>query len=129
MIFRVTITMQNPPIKDTAVTAVFIIKQLNIKRFVEYRKEWLLNVLNDDEKLLNKYIFEGDLGSPYGLIHIAPSYKDGDMESTEQNLNSSTKCVEIETSIITKFLVCNLSYRKLDIKEPILYKINKQEIK
>ena len=121
--------MQNPPIKDTAVTAVFIIKQLNIKRFVEYRKEWLLNVLNDDEKLLNKYIFEGDLGSPYGLIHIAPSYKDGDMESTEQNLNSSTKGVEIETSIITKFLVGNLSYRKLDIKEPILYKINKQEIK
>ena len=125
MIFRVTITMQNPPIKDIA---VFIVKQLNIKKFIEYRKEWLLNVLNDNKEPLNKYIFEGDLGSPYGLIHAVPSYKDGDVELMEQELSVSTKGVEIETSIITKFLVGNLSHRKLDMKEPILYKINKQEI-
>ncbi len=125
MILRVTMTMQNPPIKDTA---VFMVKQLNIKKFIEYRKEWLLNALNDGEEPLNKYILFGDIGSPYGAIQVAPSYKDGDMESTEQNLNASTKGVEIETSIITKFLVGNLSYRKLDTKESILYKINKQEI-
>ncbi len=124
MILRVTMTMQNPPIKDTE---VFMVKQFNMEKFIKHRKEWLLNVLNDNEKPLNKYIFEGDLGSPYGLIHIAPSYKDGDIELTEQNLNASTKGVEIETSIITKFLVGNLSYRKLDIKKSILYKINKQE--
>ena len=124
MILRVTMTMQNPPIKDTE---VFMVKQFNMEKFIKHRKEWLLNVLNDNEKPLNKYIFEGDLGSPYGLIHIAPSYKDGDIELTEQNLNASTKGVEIETSIITKFLVGNLSYRKLDTKESDAYKIYKSK--
>ena len=126
MIFRVTITMQNPPIKDTV---VFIVKQLNIKKFIDHRKDWLSNALNDDTGPLNKYILEGDIGSPYGLIHVAPSYKDGDIESIEQDLNISVKGAEIETSIITKFLVGNLSYRKLEIKESILYKISKQEIR
>ena len=123
--FRVTITMETPPIKETA---VFIVKQLNIKKFIEHRKGWLLDALKSEDELLNKYVFFGDIGSPYGAIQVAPSYKDGNIESIEQNLYASTKGVEIETSIITKFLVGNLSHRKLDMKEPILYKINKQEI-
>jgi DNA-binding Lrp family transcriptional regulator len=125
MIFRTTITMQNPPIKDTV---VFIAKQLDVKRFIEHRKEWLANVLSDGEGPLNKYIFEGDIGSPYGLIHIAPTYKDCNIESIEQNLYASVKGIKIETSIITKFLVGTFSYRKFDMKKSILYKINKQEI-
>jgi DNA-binding Lrp family transcriptional regulator len=125
MIFRTTITMQNPPIKDTA---VFIIKQLNIGKFIENRKGWLLNALNDGKALLNKYILLGDIGSPYGTIQVAHSYKDGDIEAMEQDIYTTVKGIEIETSIITKFLVGNLSYRKLDIKESIMYKISKQEI-
>jgi hypothetical protein len=117
-------TMQNPPIKDTA---VFIVKQLNIKKFTKYRKEWLLNALNDGEEPLNKYVLFGDIGSPYGAIQVAPSYIGGDIELIEQNLNASTKGVEIETSIITKFLVGNLSYRKLDTKESDAYKIYKSK--
>ena len=111
--------MKTPPIKDTA---VFIVKQLNIKRFIEHRNGLLLNALNDNDKPLNKYIFEGDLGSPYGLIYVSPSYKDGDVEATEQDLNVYIKGIEIETSIITKFLVGTLSYRKLDMKESVMYK-------
>ena len=125
MILRTTITMQNPPTKDTA---VFMVKQLNIKKFIEHRRDLFLNVLNDGEEPLNKYVLFGDIGSPYGAIQVAPSYKDGDIESIEQNINASTKGVEIETSIITKFLVGNLSYRKLDMKESDIYKIYKSEL-
>ena len=113
--------MQTPPIKDTA---VFIVKQLNVKKFLEHRRGWLSNALDDNDGPLNKYIFEGDIGSPYGLIHVSPSYKDGDVELIEQDLNLSTKGTKIETSLITKFLVGSFSYRKLGIKGSILYKIS-----
>ena len=124
MVLRTTITMQNPPIKGTA---VFIIKQLNVAKFIKHKREWLLNALNDGKAYLNKYILLGDIGSPYGIIQVAPSYKDGDIEAIEQNLYASTKGAEIETSIITKFLVGNFSYRKLDMRESDLYKIYKNE--
>jgi DNA-binding Lrp family transcriptional regulator len=125
MIFRVTMTMQTPPIKDTV---VFIVKQLNVKKFLEHRKGWLFDALRSEDELLNRYVFFGDIGSPYGAIQVAPSYKDGDIEKLENSIYISTKGIEIETSIISKFLVGNFSYRKLETNESATYKIYQNEL-
>ena len=112
MIFRVTITMDKPPIKDTA---VIVINQIDVGKFNKKRTEWLTDAIEESTEVpLNKYIFSGDIGSPYGIIHISPIYKDGEVEKLEADILKITSGIRVETSIISKILVGKLGYRKID---------------
>ncbi len=73
------------------------------------------------ECYLNKYIFNGDIGSPYGVMRIAPLYKNGDLEELEKHNYSISDGIEIESSIITNILVGKLGYRKVDTQKTRVY--------
>ena len=119
MIERITITMDNPPIKDTA---VLIAKQVDISKYNSKNKEWLLDSILDQNTPLNKYIFNGDIGSPYGVIRIAPLYKNGDLEELEKRIYAITEGIEVGSSIITNILVGKLGYRKVDTQKTRVYR-------
>ena len=110
--------MDNPPIKDTV---VLIAKQIDINKYNAKHREWLLDSILDSNATLNKYIFDGDIGSPYGFIRIAPLYKNGDLEELEKHNYSISDGIEIESSIITNILVGKLGYRKVDITKTWIY--------
>ncbi len=118
MIFRITLTMDNPPIKDTA---VLVIKQIDMKTINHNRVKWLRDSVDDTNASINKYIFSGDIGSPYGVLHIAPLYKNGDLEELEKQIYNITEGIEIESSIITNIIVGRLGYRKVDIPKTWIY--------
>ncbi|MCL4372095.1 hypothetical protein M1373_02115, partial [Candidatus Marsarchaeota archaeon] len=120
MIERITLTMDNPPIKDTA---VLIAKQIEIGKFNVKHTDWFKNNIFEPETIpLNKYIFEGDIGSPYGVMRIAPLYKNGDLEELEKQSYKITEGIEIESSIITDILVGKLGYRKIDTQKTRVYR-------
>ncbi len=114
-----TITMSKPPIKDTV---VFVLKQLDIEKFNKNKKEYFKYRLVDEDALLNKFLFSGDLGSPYGLLLMAPTYKNGDLERLEKELVQEAKGTVIQTSIVSDIIVGNLGYRKIDNTKTHLYK-------
>lgn len=114
-----TITMNKPPVKDTA---VIILKQEDIGEFNKYKKEFFKFRLADENVLLNKFIFSGDIGSPYGLLLIAPLYKDGDLEKLEADIMKMAKGAKLQTSVISNILIGNLGFRKIESKHTHLYK-------
>ncbi len=118
MIERITLTMDNPPIKDTA---VLITKQIEMQKINLNRTKWLHDSVDDTNTDLNKYIFSGDIGSPYGVMRIAPLYKNGDLEELEKRIYAITDGIEVESSIITNILVGKLGYRKVDITKTWIY--------
>ena len=97
------------------------IKQIDISKYNSKNKEWLLDSVLDPNAPLNKYIFNGDIGSPYGVMRIAPLYKNGDLEELEKQSYKITEGIEIESSIITDILVGKLGYRKIDITKTWIY--------
>ena len=119
MIFRITITMDNPPIKDTA---VLMTKQIEMQKINLNRAKWLRDSVDDTNTDLNKYIFSGDIGSPYGVIRIAPLYKNGDLEELEKRIYAITEGIEVGSSIITNILVGKLGYRKVDTQKTRVYR-------
>ncbi len=126
MINRVTIAMANPLIKDTA---IIVEEQRDIWDFNLHKKEYFTEVITDYNTPLNRYIFEGDIGSPYGIMLIAPIYKDGDIEDIEKALSKSLAGSKINTSIVSNILIGSFGYRKIDETKSWIYeeleKINK----
>ncbi len=118
MILRITIAMDSPPIKDTA---IFIAEQINISKFNKNKNGFFAEAILDEGKPLNKYIFSGDIGSPYGLLLIAPLYNSSDFEMIEQRLWDTIKGSKIKASILTTMLVGRLSYRNIYPEKTWLY--------
>lgn len=111
MIKRATITMDRPPIKDIA---VIIAAQLDVNKFNAHRAEYFREVISDGDMPLNTYIFAGDIGSPYGVLLIAPLYQDGDLERIEARLGAHLYGSELRTSLVSGTLVGSLGFRKID---------------
>ena len=83
--------------------------------------KYISDSVDDTNTDLNKYIFSGDIGSPYGVMRIAPLYKNGDLEELEKRIYAITDGIEVESSIITNILVGKLGYRKVDITKTWIY--------
>ncbi len=126
VIRRVTISMQNLPIKYLAIIEV---KQVNMKRFFESRKEYLLYFLKENDMLTNKFPIIGDMGSPYGSFIILSVYDDGDLEKTEEDLKRIVKGVEIRTTIISSVILGSICMNKLETKQINLYNLLINEYK
>jgi DNA-binding Lrp family transcriptional regulator len=119
LILRITIAMDSPPIKDTA---VFVAEQINLGKFNKNKENFLREELADEGKPLNRYIFAGDIGSPYGIILIAPMYDSLDFDIAEQRLWDTVKGARIKASILTTMLVGRLCYRNIYTEKTWLYK-------
>jgi DNA-binding Lrp family transcriptional regulator len=128
MMKRITIAMDKPPIKDTA---IIIAEQLDVNKFNAHKKDYYIETLSDSNTPLNKYIFAGDIGSPYGIILITTTYSDGEIEKIEESLIRSMRGCTLRTSIVSSILTGNLGFRKIDtsktwIYEKLLKEYNKQ---
>ncbi len=120
-IWRTTITMEKPPVKDIA---AIIMEQINIEEFNSNKIEYLRHRLVDTGFPLNRYLYTGDIGAPYGILLIAPLYKEGDLEKLEAEISSVTKGIKLKTSLISSILVGNLGFRKIDNTKTHWYKYN-----
>ncbi len=124
-VWRVTVTMENPPIKDVV---IINLEQEDIGKFNRNRREYLLHQLDESDAPLNKYLYTGDVGSPYGIMLVAPLYKEGDLDALLSTLNKVAKGVRIRTSIVSSILVGNLGFRKIDSTKTLWYKLMKNRI-
>ena len=118
MMLRITIAMDNPPIKDTA---VFVAEQINLGKYNKNKENHFREEIVDEGKPLNRYIFVGDIGSPYGVILIAPLYNSSDFDTAEQRLWDTIKGARIKASIITTMLVGRLCYRNIYPEKTWIY--------
>lgn len=121
---RVTMLMKNPPIKGVAVV---VLQQINIKKFNKTRKAYLENIIEDTKAPLNKFLLTGDIGSPYGLLLIAPLYQDGDLERLEDELKNKVKGIKIKTSVVSEKLIGDLGFRKIDNTKTRVFEVLKKE--
>ena len=120
MMLRITIAMEKPPITGTA---VFIAEQLNVERFNRNKEAHFREATADEGKPLNKYVFLGDIGAPYGVILIAPLYSSPEFELIEQRLWKTISGARIKASIMTTMLVGRLSYRNMYPENTLVYRM------
>ncbi len=121
LIERTTIAMENLPIKYDA---IFIVKQIYIGNFNKIRGRFLIHMIKETSRPINRYTLIGDIGAPRGLIFISPVYRDGSIETSgETLLNAFNNSAEIESSlIIDMVLVGSLGYRNLPEEKTYQYK-------
>lgn len=115
---RMTLTMHSIPARYNA---VFIMKIADMAAFQDTRKELMLNVI-EERTPINKYILEGDISVPDGVIFIAPILSDNDLENLKVSLLNNVKGIEIEEMIMTDVIVGRLCYRLFDNMYSTQYK-------
>ncbi len=124
VIRRVTISMNNLPIKYLAIIWIYI---QNMKEFLKSGKEYFLYTMQDKGMLTNKVIISGDIGSPYSIIGIHPIYDDGGLEKEEERIYGLLKGVKIRSTIISGIMLGSLCLNKLETKEMPIYEFLKKE--
>jgi len=118
-LWRVTVTMDRPPVKDIA---VIVLEQSNVEQFNKNRIAYLKHQIDDSEFPLNRYLYSGDIGSPYGILFLAPIYQDGDVEHLEAVISTVAKGVRIRTSLVSDTLVGRLGFRRIDHTKTLWYR-------
>ncbi len=111
IIYRATITMENLPFRYMAISKC---SQLNISDFNDKRDIYLLDVIQETDLPINKYVLIGDIALPAGLLYITCVFNDGELELIEKNIEKSVKGSEVESYVVIKTLVGELGFRKLD---------------
>ncbi|MEM0144124.1 MAG: hypothetical protein QXL94_09355 [Candidatus Parvarchaeum sp.] len=70
----------------------------------------------------SKYLLEGDIDSPDGVIFFAPIYKEGDMPILIKDLEENVKGIEIKSVIMFETFIGRLCYRLFDNMYSLQYK-------
>ena len=108
---RVTITMQNLPIKYTAVISASIIDE---GRFRKSREGLIRSVIENPDTPINKYLLVGDVAAPDGITFCLPVFGSDDLDRDIEKLNSLKLGMEFTTAIVTNLLVGEFCYRRFD---------------
>jgi len=127
IILRPTIEMQSLPIKYNI---LFVCTQTDIFAFNLHRREYLVHVIDLPKTPTSTYALVGDIGLPYGVLFIAPSYS-GNLQESEDLLARFLRGSKIKSNVIVQTLVGSLGYRRIDPKAtyqyPILQEMQQQE--
>ncbi|MGC9037639.1 MAG: Lrp/AsnC family transcriptional regulator [Candidatus Micrarchaeia archaeon] len=127
IIWRTTITMTTLPIKYNV---VMVCRQRDISSFNLKRKEALLHFISLPNTPTSTYSLIGDIGAPYGLLFIAPSYTE-DIQEIEETLGMYLKGTEIRSNIIAQVLIGEFGYRRISEnitpQYQIINELNQQE--
>ncbi len=116
-ILRTTIKMSNLPLKYNLILKC---EQKNINEFNSKRLEYLLHTIDDTRTPINKYALIVDIGATYGLLLIAPIFNDN--EDIEAEIKRHTNGITISTSIITRIIIGELGYRRINRLDTPQYK-------
>ena len=111
IIYRITITMQNLPMKYAMMVKA---NQLDMKEFNDNRELYLSDITKNTETPVNKYALVGDVTFPRGLFFAVPIFTDGDTEAAEKGIQNIVRGSEIESAITTETLIGSLGLRKFD---------------
>lgn len=108
---KATISLQNLPIKYLAI--IIIHQEIGRSRSEKTRKDLLLYGCMD-KLWSNRFIVTGDIGSPVGVLSIAPIYEDGELEKIVEDMRRITKERRIDTAIITDSFLGTVCINKLE---------------
>ena len=109
IIKRLTVTMTNLPIRQMA---MFSMRIFDYEQFYRTRKRLYEDIISETPTPTNKYVFVGDIGSPFSGLLFMPVFSDNDIEDTLSVL-SKTKGVRLSTHIVIK-MFGRLCFRKFD---------------
>jgi DNA-binding Lrp family transcriptional regulator len=108
---RVTITIQNLPIKYTALISASIIDE---EKFRKGRGEMVRSIIEDTETPINKYLLVEDTAAPDGIIFFLPVFGGDDLDKVVENLNGLRLGMEFTTTIVTNLLIGEFCCRRFD---------------
>jgi len=117
IILRPTIEMRSLPIKYNI---LFVCPQTDLSVFNLHRREYLMHLIDLPKTPTSTYTLVGDIGLPYGVLFIAPSYS-GNLQESEDLLSRFLKGAKINSNIIVEILVGSLGYRRIDPKVTYQY--------
>jgi DNA-binding Lrp family transcriptional regulator len=110
IIRRATLTLDLP----LKYSVMLLVKVIDQKAFSETRNNLLSEVISESELPVNKYVLEGDIGAPHGILFVEPIFDDEQFRKSVEKLSNEIKGVAVSSLIITNVLVGNFCYRKFD---------------
>ncbi len=111
VIKRITISMQDLPIKYIAVIFEDIV---DFRLATNNRSKIFKEIISESTTQTNKYLSVDDTSNPAGLVACLPVFRDGELESTVENMAPDTLGIKIRAYITTSILLGNFCYRNFD---------------
>jgi DNA-binding Lrp family transcriptional regulator len=111
VLLRNTLTMDKLAIRYNT---IIIMEILNSKEFLEQRESLFRYITENTEGVANRFSAIGDIVTPYGMMLIAPIFKENELEDIMEGLNERIKGVRLDTLLVTEVLVGELFYRRFD---------------
>jgi len=124
-IYRITISMQNLPIKYIALLQLSII---NREKFGVGRPNLLLNIAEKNIGLINKYTLVGDIDHPRGVILLAPIMEEEQLEKIRSELQK-IEGTKLRVTIGRDTIVGSLCFRRYDNTHSTQYKVLEEQYK
>jgi len=124
-IYRMTISMQNLPIKYIALLQLSII---NREKFRAGRPKLLLNIAEKEPGLINKYALVGDVDHPRGAIFLAPIMEEEQLEKIRSELQK-IEGTKLRVTIGRDTIVGSLCFRRYDNAHSTQYQVLREEYK
>ena len=118
IIYRITITMDKIPLKYIMLAKC---NQLNVQEFNAHRDSYFMDVIQETDTPLNKYLLIGDISSPNGLLYITPIFDDGDVEKIKSTITDTVRGSYTTSFIVTETLVGHLGFRRIDNTKSLQY--------
>ena len=116
---RPTITMEGLPARYFG---FLYMVQRNIPAFNSTRIEYLAEIVKETQYPTNRYAFVADASAPYGIVLVAPVFKEEDTNTLQEEL-SGIKGARIRTASITRVLIGEFGLRKFRMEESSNYKV------
>lgn len=95
--------------------------QLNVQEFNAHRDSYFMDVIQETDTPLNKYLLIGDISSPNGLLYITPIFDDGDVEKIKSTITDTVRGSYTTSFIVTETLVGHLGFRRIDNTKSLQY--------
>jgi len=124
IIYRITITMSNLPIKYVA---VFHVKVVDSGKFRgQGRVKLLRNIMEEKTGVTNTYALEGSIDAPHSIIFFAPIISDEQFDKIKSDLEEIDG-TDLSISIGRNIILGSFCYRRYDNVHNPIAKILEEE--
>ncbi|MCW6159500.1 MAG: Lrp/AsnC family transcriptional regulator [Candidatus Micrarchaeales archaeon] len=120
IIKRITVSMQNIPVKYTGI----IIKEIIDEGvFRANREKSLLDIVEKTNSVLgSKYILTGNIGNPDGSMLFMPIFNENEFDKEIEKLASLNLGLSLKPLLITSLVLGSFCYRRFDLAYADQYK-------
>jgi len=117
IIERITLTITPPNLRYNA---VFITETNHYKKFIEVQHQYRLHLIRQENLIINKDAYRGDMGIPDSILHIRPIFGESEFQNARKELDSIAG-TKTDSLIITDIVTGRLCYRNFDIVHSPIY--------